>query len=190
MSHSIPVFFFPISDDELPDRLDNWHSAELLLSEKWDNREQNALLTSKSRNWWHQHAISLICRHLQIDGLEFLQREIACLDMKQIQVGVSAIDEFLISCQRGIPELPSEMEKEGSIWFLRNYFEGNKVKMFSASQIEKAHSESCVVHEIKGLADSGYDSLVEFFSFLKSIRATLQECLSQNNKLLYVQPQP
>jgi hypothetical protein len=190
MSHSIPVFFFPISDDELPDRLDNWHSAEKLLSEKWDKREQNGLRTSTARNWWHQHAISLICKHLQINGLEFLQREIACLDTRQIQAGISAIDEFLISCQRGIPELTAEMEKEGSIWFLRNYFEGNKVKKFSASQIKKSPSESYVVHEIKGLADGGYDSLVEFFSFLKSIRATMQECLSQNDKLLYVQPQP
>jgi hypothetical protein len=190
MSHSIPVFFFPISDDEIPARLENWHSAEKLLSDKWDDREQNGLRTSTSRNWWHQHAINLICRHLQIDGLEFLQREIACLDRKQIQVSVSAIDKFLISCQRGIPELPLEMEKAGSIWFLRNYFEGNKVKKFSASQIEKAHTESCVVHEIIARADSGYDLLVEFFSFLKSVRAVLHECLSKNLKFLYVQPQP
>ena len=189
MCYSIPVFFFPISNDELPVELKDWHSAENLLSKKWESREQNGLRTSTSRNWWHQHAISLICKHLQIDGLEFLHKEIICLDAKQMEAGIQALGKLLDSCQSGIPQLTPEMEKEGSIWFLRNYYEGNKDRKFSAKQIEKAYAESRVVAQVNG-ADTGYDSLVDFFSFLKSLRASLQECLSQNRKLLYVQPQP
>ncbi len=189
MSNSIPVFFFPISNDELPVELKDWHSAENLLSSKWENREQNGLRTSTSRNWWHQHVVGLICEHLQIDGLEFLQKEIICLDSKQIETGIIAIGELLDSCQSGIPKLTPEMEKEGSIWFLRNYYEGNKDKQFSANQFEKAYAESSVVVEVNG-AETGYDSLVDFFSFLKSLQASFQECLSQNKKLFYVQPQP
>ena len=189
MSHSIPVFFFSISNDELPVELKDWRSIENLLSSKWENREQNGLRTSTSRNWWHQHAISLICEHLQIEGLEFLQKEIACLDSKQIKIGIIAIGKLLDSCQSGIPKLTSEMEKEGSIWFLRNYHKGNKDKQFSTNQFKKAYAESLAVTEVDG-ADTGYNSLVDFFSFLKSLRVPLQECLSQNRKLLYVQPQP
>ena len=190
MSHYISVFFFPIGDDEIPDNLESWHSAEKLLRVNCDNRERNELRTSVSRNWWHQHAIGLICEYLQISGLEFLKLEIACLDMNEIQAGISAINEFLTSCRHGLPELTPDMEKEGSIWFLRNYFEGNKERKFSTSQVERAYAESCDVPEVKGFADIGYDSLVGFFSFLKSLRASLQECLSQNKKFLYVQPQP
>jgi len=190
MSHSIPVFFFPISDDELPVQLNSWYSVESLLSEKWENREQNGFRTSTSRNWWHQHAIGLISEHLQIDALDFLQKEIICLDRQQIEASVKAIDKLLTLCQSGIPELAPEMEQEGSIWFLRNYYEGKSKKKFSVSQIEKAYAESRAVSEIEGLTDNGYDLLVGFFSFLKSLRASLQECLSQNRKLLYVQPQP
>ncbi len=189
MSHSVPVFFFPISNDELPVELKDWHSAENLLSEKWESREQNGLRTSTSRNGWHQHAISLICKHLRIEGLEFLQKEIICLDAKQIEAGAKAIGTLLNSCQSGVPQLAPDMEKEGSIWFLRNDYEGNKSKAFSIAQIEKAYSESRVVSEVDS-ADAGYDSLVDFFSFLKSLQASLQECFSQNKQLLYVQPQP
>jgi hypothetical protein len=188
MGHNIPVFFFPISDDELPERLDNWHAAEDLLSEKWDHREQNGLRTSTSRNWWHQHAIGLIGEYLQIDGLDFVQKEIICLNAKQIEVGIQALDQLLYSCRSGIPQLMPEMEKEGSIWYLRNYYEGNKSKAFSVAQIEKAYTESHVALEVNS-ADVGYESLVDFFSFLKSLQASLQECLSKNKQLLYVQPQ-
>jgi hypothetical protein len=190
MSHFISVFFLPISDDECPEKLEGWRSAEQLLGDKLSTKEQNSVLISASPNWWHQHAVGLICQHLQIGGLEFLQHEIACLDRNQIQVASIAIVNFISACQHGIPELAPEMEKEGSIWFLRNYFEGNKDRKFTTSQIEQALAESLAVHEIRGLADNGYNGLVEFFSFLKSVREILQECLSQNKKLLYVQPQP
>jgi len=61
---------------------------------------------------------------------------------------------------------------------------------FTTSQIEQAFAESRAVPEIEGFADSGYNTLVEFFSFLKSVRVILQGCLSQNKKLLYFQLQP
>jgi hypothetical protein len=190
MSHYIPVFFLPIRDDECPANLENWHSAEELLANKWNQRKQSGLLKSASRNWWHQHAISLICEHLQIGGLQFLQLEITCLDLNQIRVASSAIDQLLSACQHGIPDLPPEIEEEGSIWFLRNYLAVRKAKKFTTDQIEKAFAESRAALEIEGLTDSDYNTLVEFFSFLKSVRAILQACLSQNKKLLYVQPQP
>jgi hypothetical protein len=189
MSHYIPVFFFPISNDELPVELKDWHSAENLLSSKWENREQNGLRTSTSRNWWFQYTTGLISEQLKIDGLSFLQKEIACLDKQQIEAGIKGVDKLLILCKSGVPELAQEIEQEGAIWHLRNYHEGDEIKRFLVEQIEKAYTESLAVSEVDG-ADTGYKSLVDFFSFLKSLRASLQECLSQNRKLLYVQPQP
>ena len=180
----------PISDDECPETLEDWHSAEDLLREKWSCRKHNGLLQSASRNWWHQHAISLVCEHLRIGGLDFLQHEFACLDQNQIQEANSAIGEVLMACQHGIPKLTPKMEEEGSIWFLRNYFKGNREMKFTTSQIEQAFTEARAVLEIEGFADSGYNSLVEFFSFLKSVQVVLQSCLNQNKKLIYVQPQP
>jgi hypothetical protein len=189
MSHYIPVFFFPISNDELPVELKDWNSVEDLLSSKWENREQNGLRTSTSRNWWLQYATCLISEQLKIDGLDFLQKEIACLDKQQIETSIKAVDKLLAFCKSGFPEFAQEIEEEAAIWYLRNYYEGGKIKKFSVEQIEKAYTESRAVTEVYA-EDDGYNSLVDFFSFLKSLRASLQECLIRNKKLLYVQPQP
>jgi hypothetical protein len=172
MSHYIPVFFLPVSDDELPVELNHWYSVEELLGEKWENREQNGLRTSTSRNWWLQYATSLISEQLKIDGLGFIQKEIACLDKEQIESAINAIDKLLFLCKSGIPELPEEIEKEGIIWYLRYYYEGKEIKRYSVEQIEKAYAESFAAYEVK---DEDKDSLVIFFSFLKSLRACLQE---------------
>jgi len=174
----------------MPVELINWQSVENILNEKWENRERNGLRTSTSRNWWYQHAVGLLSEHLQIDDLGFIQKEIVCLDKHDIEAGIKAIDKLLLLCQSGIPELTPEMEKEGSIYILRNYDDGNKSRKFSAAQIQKAYAESRVVSDVSEYSDIGYNALVEIFSFLKSLQASLQECLSQNKKLLYVQPQP
>jgi hypothetical protein len=190
MSYYIPIFFFPANDDEVPLKLESWQTVDKLLSKKWDTRQHSGLRTTASRNWWHQDAVSLICKYLQITGLEFLQREIVCLDIPEIYNGLSAIDSLLDACQHGIPELTPEMENNGSIWSLRNYYEGYEVNKFTRMQIDEAIAEACPTLEIEGFADQGYNALVEFFSFLKTLYATFQECLSQNKKFLWVSPQP
>jgi hypothetical protein len=188
MSHYIPVAFLPVSSDEKPENLDDWSSVWKLLEEKSDNYELTGLRTSTSRNWWHQHAIDLICKHLHIDNLNSLQEKITWLNEQQIQAALYAIDQFFALCQNGIPELAPEMEKEGSIWCLRHYYdEKQNVKGFSAEQFNKAYSESDAVYDNTDIAENGYNTLVKFFSFLKSVRATLQECLNLKKNFLYVQ---
>jgi hypothetical protein len=188
MSHHIPVAFLPISIDEIPENLDDWSSVWELLGEKSENSQTSGLRTSTSRNWWHQHAVGLICKHLHIDELGFVQSEIALLDEKRIQAALYAMDHFFALCQNGIPELAPEMEKEGSIWCLRRYYdEKQNIKSFSTEQIHKAYSESEAVYENQDFVENGYNVLVKFFSFLKSVQATLQECLKLRKNFLYVQ---
>jgi len=117
MSHYIPVFFLSINDDECPKNLGDWHSAVAFLPDKWSDRERNGFLQSASRNWWHQHAIMLICEGLQISGLDFLQYEIACLDQIQIQVANSAIDEVSWLANMAFQNFRQRWKKKGQSGF-------------------------------------------------------------------------
>jgi hypothetical protein len=188
MSYFIPIAFLPVDTNEIPENPNDWISIRELLEKKSDDFEASGLRTSSSRNSWHQQAIEIICEHLQIDELSFIQDEIAWLSEEQIQTALHAIEKFFAVCQNGIPQLAPEMEKEPSIWSLRYYYdEKHNVKSFSAEQIRRAFSESEAVYENKDVAEIGYNAVVTFFSFLKAIQATLQECLKLKKYFLYVQ---
>ena len=137
---------------------------------------------------WHTYARGLISRYLQIDGLHFLQHEIVWLKDEEIQAALYAIDKFLALWENGIPELVPDKEEEGSIWCLRHYYdEKHNVKSFSVEEIRKAYTESKAVYENEDYVENGYGVLVKFFSFLKSVQATLQKCLILKKNFLYVQ---
>lgn len=190
MSHYIPVFYFPVDKYELPTELKDWRSVENLIGERLNKREEYKLWVSTSRNGWFQHALGLICDSLNIEGHEFIQSEIACLDIEEIQLAIKALEELLNSIRDGIPDLGAKIEKEGSILFLRRYYKGNKMKKYSAKDLRRAYNEAKPNNDIEGVPDVGYESIVNFYSFIKSLLASARDCLRQGKCLLYVQPQP
>jgi hypothetical protein len=190
MSHRIPVFFLPIEQEQVPENLKDWHSAMNVLDERLERRADYGLRTSTSRNWWYQHALGLICTGLAIEGLGFVDAEIACLDRKELEAAANALDRVLREIRDGIPHLGPEIDEEGSIWWLHYYWDEGRYKEYSTETMRKAFDESEAAHDIDVDADVGYASVVGFYSFLKSLQAALNEALSQDKSLLYVQPQP
>jgi hypothetical protein len=130
MGHSIPVFLVPINENELPEKMEHWNDAENLLGEKYNNKEENKLYSITSRNWWIQHAISLICTDLGIIGIEFIMKEIVYIPKGELDNVEKALNKLIKVINNGIPELSSESEKTGTIYGLRNYFEKGKEYVF------------------------------------------------------------
>ena len=191
MSNYIPVFFMPIMRDELPESLESWHSAMDLIGNRLENRVEYGLRSSTSRNWWYQHALGLVCNGLSIRGLEFLDVEIVCLDRESLEAASNAVKKVLHEIRNGIPYLGSEIDKVGSIWWLHYYWEEGEYKEYSPESIRRAHDEAEVSYDLRIDTDVGYESVVGFFySFQKSLQASINEALSQAKWLLYVSPQP
>jgi hypothetical protein len=190
MSHRIPVFFLPIKREEVPENLKDWHSAMNVLGEWLERRADYGLRTSTSRNWWYQHALGLICTGLAIEGLEFAEAEIACLDKKELEAATNALSRVLQEIRDGIPHLGPGIDEEGSIWWLHHYWDEGGCKEYSAETMRKAFDESEAAYDIDVDTDVGYESVMGFYSFLKSLQAAVNEALSQDKSLLYVQPQP
>lgn len=192
MSHYIPVFYFPIQKEEIPGNPDNRDSALAILKKRLEKQDESNLWKCTSRNWWLQHALLLICRGLEIEGLEFIDTdiEITYLDRKELEAASNALEKILHEIRNGIPRLGPEIEEEGSIWWLHHFIEEGEVKKFSNGIMRKAFSESKAVYEIDIIPDSGYKSIVGFYSFLKSLEAAVIEAMNKNMNLMYIQIQP
>ena len=190
MSHYIPVFFFPVGDDEVPSSLDNWHSAEELFSHKYENREESQMREVSSRNWWFQDTLHLICSGLKIEGLDFILKEIVCLDLDQLQQAKAGLDEVLDKISLNIPDLGPEIEEINTIKYLRRSFRKGKYKRYTRRQMRKQFEEAEPKFKVNNFTDIDYQSKVDFYSFIKSLQSCVEECLSSGKKMLYVQPQP
>ncbi len=190
MGHSIPVFFIPLDRDAIPLGLKDWHSAESILGELWEKRFSVGLRKTVSRNWWHQDALGIICRNFGISGLEFINSEIVCLDSRELEIAAEALDRVLEKIADGIPKLDAADEKNGSIWGLRHYHDKGKIKRFSRERLRQAFVQAQPSYDVDEGGALGYDTVVGFFSFIKTFRAAVGDALSQKKCLLYVQPQP
>ncbi len=169
MSHFIPVFYIPIKFAEIPNSLTSWHSVEEILSESWEKRIENGVRISSSRNWWFQHSLSLICKDLKMNGLDFLLQEIVCLKNDDLKLAQNTLEIIISQIKSGIPPLSKTSEEEGSIWGLRYYYENKKPKKYSKKELEKAFEEAQPLNEIGNGEDIGYKSIVDFYSFIKSL---------------------
>lgn len=105
MSHYIPVFFFPVENSQVPKVFAAWEDALPLMKGRLENRRKFGLRESVSRNWWHQHALDLLCKGLQIGGLEFINSEIVCLCDDGLKAASRALDAVLTKSLMASPTL-------------------------------------------------------------------------------------
>jgi hypothetical protein len=56
--------------------------------------------------------------------------------------------------------------------------------------MRKQFEESEPRYTVNNFTDIDYQSKVDFYSFIKSLRACVEDCISSNKRMLYVQPQP
>jgi hypothetical protein len=190
MGHYISVFYLQINKSEVPETIDTWHSSIDVLDKYSKMSGGSELYKTASRNWWHQHALLLICEQLRISGLEFIDSEIACIthaDLEGIEIALTSVLKRL---SIGFPDFGPIEEQSGSVWHLVNYFESGEIKQYTQETIRQAFDESIVTRDASCGVDSGYESLVTFFSFIKSLHYCVKEAMNGNKFLLYVQPQP
>jgi hypothetical protein len=176
MSHRIPVFFFRMDESRLPGKLATWEDAMSLLEDGLESNRRFGLRESVSRNWWHQNALNLICQGLQIDGLEFVNSEVACLRGDDLQAASRALDELLSRVADGIPNLGSLEHTD---------VEGLRIPEHR-NAIEQAKPSAKVSVD----ADWGFEAAVGFYSFVKSLREAIREAIAESQCLLYVQVGP
>ena len=97
MGHNIPVFYAPIDERDVHDETmyeqeqpsNNW------LNETWERMENNGLRTCTSRGWWIQWSLEAVCKHLSINGLEFVQEVVVCLNQQEISNKIQIIETLL-----------------------------------------------------------------------------------------------
>jgi hypothetical protein len=190
MSQLVQIFLVPIDVAELAEITDDWHSAIPILDKRFGAPSAHGMRTAASRNGWHVHALRLISSHIGEGGLGFVNWRIACLREADLDSAGSALDKVLATVSSGIPNLGDEQEKNGTIWWLRRYIDKQrKTRKFSDAAFRRAFAQAQPAHEIWS-KDIGFEALVDFYSFIKSFRAAIAECLNKSKHLLYVVPGP
>lgn len=184
MGHYIPVFFVPIEKVQLPEELPNWHSALRILNE-FAGAGRPAVRQSTSRNWWHQYALRILCQAFGIQGLEFLQSEIACICDRELAAAAQALDIVMDKTANGIPFLGASAEENAAIRGLRD-----DLAQVSLDELAIAISQVRPLRKVDPPVDSGFEAGIGFFAFIKSLRAAIGEAIDEKKCLLYVQPQP
>ncbi len=182
MGHSIPVFLIPISDDEIPTKLENWHSAYDILNKYADVSNENKCWKVTSRNWWLEWHLIRLCEFFKIKGFEFIGKEIACLGNDELLNGRIAIGKLLDDISDGMPDFPPGFYPDENLLGYRD-IPGQK---FREALQESKPSFDFYAHDD---AES-YDGLVDFFSFVKSVQTAIDYSLEKKKFLLIIQPQP
>lgn len=99
-----------------------------------------------------------------------------------------AIDEVLDRIESGLPDLGNDIEEHKSnlLFYERYYYENGEKKKYTHSQIKQALNEAEVRYEIMNYSDIDFQSKVDFYSFIKSLWASIDYCRSSNVRMLYI----
>ncbi len=191
MSHYLPVFFFLVDEGELPRELNGWLSVQGLIGDRSENRAGAEFHYSVSRNWWHQQALMEIAEALKVEGLAFVQSELACLRADELRAASASLEHVINEAQQGLPQARQVVKDHGPLWWVIHDLDSNyKTYEVPIEEVRRAFEAAEVVFKASASVDGGYEATVAFFSFIKSLHATTQAALVRNKCLLYVQPQP
>jgi hypothetical protein len=190
MGHTIPVFFIPIRRENIPDKLETWHDAELIISDLVENHLRDSFWVSSSRNWWHQDATVKICQHLGIPGLEFTLCEVSVLYNDEIQIAIRALNALLVYMSSGYLDLGPITENDGTLSVFTKEMVNNKVLKITKKYRQKAFDEAKATNDVDEGSAQGHQALVGYYSFLKSLHQAILIADEEKKCLLYVMPQP
>ncbi|MEM0980821.1 MAG: hypothetical protein AAGH78_11170 [Cyanobacteria bacterium P01_H01_bin.58] len=177
MGHNLPVYFFHIDKQKLPQDSHDIHAIESL--EIWGECDKHRIWKVTSRNWSYPFGLHAICEELEISGLGFVVSEFACLDNQAAREALAAAEQLLLEILNEIPTL-SNNQREDQIWWLHKTRYGEK---FSSDIFRQAFDEAEVSYDID---DGKYkNSVVGFYSFLKSLREAMFEAISTDRLFVY-----
>jgi len=164
MSHEIPVFYGAI-DCSLarPGAIAHDVALNLVPENPW---------MSTSRNWWYQGLINdLITRYQGLDELRYLTEIAVIISKEQLAAKIQAIRNLLMTIEQDTEPFVTATPYIG----------------YSAEEVREQLMQAEVSRDVD---DDSTVAFSNFFSFLVSHIAALQEAQQGGKCLLYVQGQP
>jgi hypothetical protein len=179
MGHNIPTFFFPVHKDDLKGSEFSEKFVQEVLGEKYETRFDEGVREVSSRNWWYQETALELAKQLDISGLNFLLEELLLLDKPSLSQAADSLAQLISEISSTIPVF-SEYEQE----------EYSGIKELRKVDCSLAYERSSPAYEVNPSVDSGFEAVVGFYSFLKSMRAAIYSALEKDQYLIYYRPQP
>jgi len=175
MGYDIPIFFF--SGDPLINGSNETSIEQIrnIIVDKHRNPIESGLYESNSHSWWHQNTIIELCTIMEIKGLEFLEEEIADLDVIQLTIANNALTQLLNQIMNGIPQTNKADEYMG-------------IEILRKEDCNKALLEASPAYKIDYQAMNDFEEAVSLFSFIKSLQRAIDEALLQKQHLFYYRP--
>jgi len=164
MSNEIPVFYGAI-DCSLakPGSIAHGDALNLVPENPW---------MSTSRNWWYQGLVNdLLTRYQGLDELRYLTEIAVVISTEQLAVKIQAIRNLLMTIEQDTEPFVKATPYMG----------------YSAEEVREQLMQAQVSRDVD---DDSTLAFSNFFSFLVSHLAALQEAQQGGKCLLYVQAQP
>ena len=179
MGHNIPTFFFPVNTTVLKDIDVTEDFVQHYLGEKFESRHEEGIREVTSRNWWYQDTVLELVKRLNISGLEFLSDELIILDKTRLSKANASLDQLISKISDSIPVF-SDQEHEEHIGIIK----------LSREDVLFAFQKANPDFVINPPVDSGFEAVVGFYSFLKSMHAAINNALERDLLLVYYRSQP
>jgi hypothetical protein len=163
MSHEIPVFYFSV-DASLTHGIDSEQALSLA-------PDKPMLWMATSRNWWYQNLIEQVLEVFPgTPELSYLVNELALVQAKDTATYAAMIRQ-LLGAIHAEPDSFEKVSRAGE----------------TAAVIRRQIEEAYISREFD---DDSTLACSNFFTFLLSQAAALEEASRAGKALLYVQPQP
>lgn len=95
MGHSIPVMYLLCDPTEVPASLASWIDAQELLTKAHRDKDKYHLYSAIGRNWWQIQAVKEIRNRNKLDGLDFVDREVAIVSSAVLPVAIDSIHKVI-----------------------------------------------------------------------------------------------
>ena len=177
MGYDIPIFYFLIDPIEIAENEINIEYIQNIIADKYKNAVENDLYETNSHSWWHQNTIMELCTNMKVDGLEFLEHEIAYLDGNKLSDAKKALTLLLNNIRSGIPPANKPDEYVG-------------VEILRKVDFKLAFMEATPSYNVEYQANNDFEEAVSFYAFIKSLHKAIEEALSRKQHLIYYRPNP
>jgi hypothetical protein len=99
MSYSIPVLFTVCDEAAVPQKQDCWHDAQSLMSLALSGATGFPLHSATGSNWSQIEAIRKFRNRDDLQGLEFIEREVAILTGDALETAFDSLLTVLKACE-------------------------------------------------------------------------------------------
>lgn len=110
MGHSIPVIYLTCERREAPTDRTSWNSAREVVEKAFQDGLTYNLQRATGRNWWQLHAIAEIRDRDGLDGLRFIDEELAVIEPERLPVTIESLQR-VISARQELGQVQSPLRR-------------------------------------------------------------------------------